>query len=151
MLAMSIYLHKAHNVSVLLYHIVCPIRYRKKILSDDIVTQLKAVCLEIESLFEIYFIEVGCDTDHVHFLIQLPPTASPQSAVQTIKSLIAKKLFASNHELKQELWGGKFWTSGYFINTVGRAGNENTIRSYVESQGKDMTYKQIHQAQLTLF
>ena len=148
---MSIFLHKSHNVTVLLYHVVCPIKYRKKILSDNIVIQLKAICLEIQSRYEIYFIEVGCDSDHVHFLIQLPPTTSPQSAIQKIKSITAKELFKSNHELKQELWGGKFWTSGYFVNTVGRAGNENTIRNYVESQGKDTVYTKIHQTKLDLF
>jgi putative transposase len=134
-----------------MYHLVCPIKYRKKILSDDIVTQLKVICLEIQSTYEIYFLEVGCDTDHVHFLIQLPPTTSPQSAVQKIKSITARELFKNNHELKQELWGGKFWTAGYFINTVGRAGSEKTIRNYVKSQGKEQEYIKIYQSQLTLF
>ena len=47
------------------------------------------------------------------------------------------------------LWGGKFWTSGFYLNTVGQYGNEKVIKEYVKAQGKN--YKQIHRGQLKLF
>ena len=52
-------------------------------------------------------------------------------------------------EVKKILWGGKFWTSGYYINTVGRHGNEDVIANYVKYQGRQ--YQQIHRNQLELF
>jgi len=49
------------------------------------------------------------------------------------------------------LWGGNFWTSGYYANTVGQYGNEEVIRKYVENQGKERVYKKVYNSQLTLF
>ncbi|MFO7934383.1 MAG: transposase, partial [Bacteroidales bacterium] len=51
----------------------------------------------------------------------------------------------------QQLWGGEFWTKGYYVNTVGRHGDENTIQAYVQAQGKENEYEQLHQQQLKLF
>jgi len=42
-----------------------------------------------------------------------------KSIVQTVKSITAKELFRLNPEVKQKLWGGNFWTAGYYVNTVG--------------------------------
>ncbi|OIQ01894.1 MAG: hypothetical protein AUK58_03065 [Candidatus Moranbacteria bacterium CG2_30_41_165] len=69
--------------------------------------------------------------------------------VQTIKSIIAKQLFLSHPEIKKQLWGGSFWTSGFYINTVGQYGNESVIRNYVKNQGKQ--YQQIQRSQPNLF
>ncbi len=72
---MSKYIHKSHNVSVLLYHLVCPAKYRKVVFGKDIDVTLKNVCLEISKRYELCFIEIGTDEDHVHFLIQSVPTS----------------------------------------------------------------------------
>ena len=61
---------KSHNVSVLLYHLVCPAKYRRKIFSEQVSKSLLAICFEITIKYEIEFIEIGSDNDHVHFLIQ---------------------------------------------------------------------------------
>jgi len=127
---------------------VCPVRYRRKVLLEDTAKTLKDVCLEIEECYEIYFVEIGTDEDHVHFLIQTVPTMMSRF-VQITKSITARELFSSHPELKQYLWGGKFWTSGYYLNTVGRFGNEDVIQNYVRKQGK--TYKQAYRGQIKLF
>ena len=101
--------------------------------------------------FEIEFIEIGTDKDHVHFLIQSIPTMSASKIIQTIKSITTKEIFKLHPEVKQQLWGGEFWTKGYYVNTVGRHGDENTIQAYVQSQGKQDEYKKIHSQQLKLF
>jgi REP element-mobilizing transposase RayT len=48
------------------------------------------------------------------------------------------------------LWGGEFWSDGYFVGTVGVHGNEETISKYVKKQGIEKKYKKPHQQQLTL-
>jgi len=53
--------------------------------------------------------------------------------------------------VKELLWGGAIWTSGYYINTVGQYGNEEVIKKYVQSQGREEEYKKIHSTQLKLF
>src|SRR3954469_15679918 len=52
--------------------------------------------------------------------------------------------------VKRQLWGGEFWTDGYFASTVGRHGNEAMISDSVKKQGRD--YQKLHEnRQLALF
>jgi putative transposase len=104
---------------------------------------LKEVCVEIAKRYEIVFLEIGTDQDHVHFLVQSVPMYSPKKIVQIIKSLSAKEMSKKCPEVKKELWGGQLWTDGYFISTVGKHGDEDMISKYVKNQGDD-TYKEIH-------
>src|SRR3989338_8970389 len=128
-------------------------KYRNKVFTEEVEATLKNICFDIEQRYELYFVEIGADEDHIHFLIQSVPILSPTQIVKTTKSITAKELFRLHPEIKQMLWGGHIWTSGYYMNTVGRHGNEEAIRKYVQGQGKQ--YKQIHRTalreQLSLF
>jgi len=146
---MTEHIKRSHNKSLLLYHLVCPARYRRKIFTEAVTQSLKEVCLEIQTRYEIHFIEIGTDEDHVHFLIQSIPTHSPHRITQTIKSVTAREIFRREPQVKQFLWGGKFWSSGYYINTVGHYGNEKIISEYVRKQGKQ--YTRLYHDQPTLF
>nr|MBC7611330.1 IS200/IS605 family transposase [Pseudopedobacter sp.] len=148
---MSEHIHKSHNKSLLLYHLVCPIKYRRKVLNEEVSETLKNVCIELSSRYEIHFLEIGCDEDHVHFLIQSVPMMSPKKIINTVKSLTAREIFRLHPEVKRFLWGGNFWTSGYYINTVGQYANEDVIKKYVQGQGNNQEYKKIHSSQLRLF
>lgn len=148
----SEYIHKSHNVSVLLYHIVCPSKYRKVVFTEAVDLSLKEICLEISKRYEIYFLEIGTDNDHVHFLVQSVPTHSVTKIVRTIKSITAREIFILHPEVKKQLWGGEFWSDGYFANTVSKFGDEKTISNYVQEQGRVKEYKQLYKSdQLKLF
>ncbi|MDP1994564.1 MAG: transposase, partial [Ignavibacteria bacterium] len=58
-------------------------------------------------------------------------------------------IFQQVPEVKRLLWGGEFWTKGFYINTVGKAANEQAISNYVKNQGSK--YKQIYNNQPKLF
>jgi len=148
---MSKYIHKSHNVSVLLYHLVCPVKYRRAIFSEQVDQLLREICIELSKRYEITFLEIGVDKDHAHFLIQSVPNYSPRQIVQTLKSHTGREIFKRVPAVKEFLWGGSFWTSGYFINTVSRNGNEEIIQQYVKGQGRENEYKRLYQTQLSLF
>ena len=62
------------------------------------------------------------------------------------------ELFRLHPEVKSQLWGGKFWSSGYYINTVGQYANEDTIQKYIKQQGDDpKKYKLFNKNQTRLF
>ena len=143
------HIKKSHNKSLLFYHIVCPAKYRRKIFTESVEKTLKKSCKGISKRYEIEFIEIGSDKDHVHFLVQSVPMYSPKKIVQTIKSITAIQIFKNHPEVKEKLWGGKVWTSVYYVNTVGQYGNADLIKKYVQNQGKN--YKQIYRDQLKLF
>ena len=148
---MSDHKEKSHNRTLLLYHIVLPLKYRKKVITEEIGLTLKSICFEISERYEIEFLEIGHEPDHVHFLVQSVPNLSVSKLVRALKSITAKELFRRHPEIKQQLWGGHFWTSGYYANTVGQYSNEEVIRKYVENQGKERSYEQLHVQQLKLF
>jgi REP element-mobilizing transposase RayT len=147
----SKFIHKSHNVSVLMYHIVCPAKYRRAVFTPPVDRKLKDVCLEISKRFEVTFLEIGTDEDHVHFLVQSVPTYSPKRIVQLIKSITAREIFRACPEVKKQLWGGEFWSDGYFISTVGKHGNEDVIKRYIQEQGAESQYEQLYEEQLNLF
>ncbi len=148
---MSQYIHKSHNVSALLYHLVCPTKYRRAVIDERISSVLRDICLDIADRYEITFLEVGTDKDHVHFLIQSVPTYSPTRIARTVKSITGREIFRRLPSLRKSLWGGAFWTSGFFVSTVGRHGNEAVIREYVQKQGIEPEYQVLHVQQLELF
>src|SRR3954471_12598732 len=124
---MSRYVHKSHNVTVLLYHLVFPAKYRRVVIDGLVDRVLREVCLALEIRYQLKFLEIGTDKDHVHFLVQSVPTYSVSKLVMIIKSLTAREIFRRCPEVKKQLWGGEFWTDGYFASTVGRHGNEKVI------------------------
>jgi REP element-mobilizing transposase RayT len=132
-------MYKKHNVSVLLYHVVCPTKYRKAVVTADVDEKLKEICKQISLRYEIEFLEIGTDSDHVHFLVQSVPMYSPTKIVRTIKSITAKEIFRQMPEVKKQLWGGEFWSDGYYISTVGAHSSEEAMKSYVKNQG-DVNY-----------
>ena len=93
-------------------------------INEDVDQVMKNICLEIEKRYQI------------NFLVQSVPTYSVTKIVTTVKSITARGVFRECPEVKKELWGGEFWTDGYFASTVSKHGDENMISNYVKNQGK---------------
>jgi REP element-mobilizing transposase RayT len=75
-----------------MYHIVCPAKYKRTVITEKVDKKLKEICLEI-----------GTEKEHVHFLVQSIPAYSPASIVQKIKSITARKIFETCPEVKKSL------------------------------------------------
>ena len=71
------------------------------------------------------------------------PTYSVTKIVTQIKSIIAREVFRRCPHVKRQLWGGEFWTDGYFASTAGKHGSEEMIADYVKKQGKG--YVKLHE------
>ena len=147
---MEKHIHKSHNKTLLLYHLVFPAKYRRKVFDENVDKTLRSICLEISDRYEIHFIEIGNDLDHVHFLVQSIPMLSITKIVTTIKSITAREVFKQHPEVKKILWGGSLWSSGYYANTVGQFSNSEVIKQYIKNQGKANEYKKLYQGQLNL-
>ena len=146
---MEKHIYKSHNKTLLLYHLVFPAKYRRKVFDESVDKTLKSTCLEISDRYEIHFVEIGNDLDHVHFLVQSVPMLSITKIVTIIKSITAREIFSKHPEVKKILWGGSLWSSGYYANTVGQFSNSEVIKQYIKNQGKDSEYKKLHQGQLS--
>ena len=151
---MSEAIHKSHNVSKLMYHFVLPTKYRRVVISGEVEEVIKNTCMEISERYEILFLEIGADKDHVHFLVQSVPSYSPAQIAKIVKSITGREVFRRCPEVKKKLWGGKFWSSGYYVSTVSEKGNEKLIANYVKNQGNE--YKKLYrnneiEGQLSLY
>ena len=103
---MSEHILKSHNKTLLLYHVVCPAKYRRDVFTQEVEGTLKDVCVGIGERYEINFVEIGADEDHVHFLIQSVPMMRPKDIVQKTKSITAREIFSRHPEVRKKLWGG---------------------------------------------
>jgi len=148
---MGEHVFKRHNKTLLMYHLVFPLKYRKSVITKEIGEGLKQICMDISDRYEVHFIEIGYESNHVHFLVQSVPNYSISKMIRMLKSITAKELFRMYPEIKAKLWGGKFWTSGFYANTVGQYSNEEVIKAYVKNQGTEKEYKKVHSNQLILF
>jgi len=123
----------SHAVFECQYHLVWPVKYRRKALveahegkyCEDILRRAAA-----EYGMKIEAIEV--DVDHVHIFIQIPPQRSVGQAVGILKSLSAKSMFTRFPYLKRKFWSGNLWTAGYFVRTVGEGVTSRMVRRYIE-------------------
>jgi len=90
----------------------------------------------IEERYAIEFEAIGMDKDHIHILCSAHPKMSPGQIVRIFKSITAREVFRRKPEVKKELWGGEFWTDGYYVATVGERADWETVEKYVERQGR---------------
>ena len=135
--------HWYHNVSECYYHIQITVKYRKALIDKK--TE-KVILESISGIKERYAIEVshvGFDQNHVHLLTRFLPKYSGGQVIKLVKSLSAKAVFREVPEVKNELWGGEFWTDGYYIATISGKGNKAVIEKYIKNQGREKDIEQL--------
>ena|SRR3989344_6984366 len=126
------------------YHMVFVIKYRKDLITPEMFSFMKTICKGIQERYYLYFDALGYESDHVHLVIEGAPRYSPSRIMQICKSIIAIQTFKQFPEIREELWGGEFWTDGGHIDTVGDGRGLDEVKEYVRKQGRDIS-------QLTLF
>jgi len=105
-------------------------------LDREVVEILKETVIGIQERYEIEIEAMGMDKDHVHVLCGGHPKLSPGQIVRVFKSITAREIFRRKPLTKKELWGGEFWTDGYYVATVGARASWETVEKYIQRQGK---------------
>ena len=124
-----------HNISECHYHIQLTIKYRKSVLNQEVITTILGTLKGFKERYAIDIQNIGFDENHIHILCQFLPKYSAGQVIKWIKSLTAKQCLKIP-SVKTELWGGEFWTDGYYIGTVSNRGTKATIEKYIQNQGK---------------
>lgn len=97
-------IRKSHNVSLLMYHFVFVSKYRRLVITEEVDSLLKETCIEISKRYELRFLEIGTEGDHLHLLIQSVPAYSITKIVKTVKSITAREIFTKVPSVKKKLW-----------------------------------------------
>src|SRR5262245_63287057 len=105
---MSEDIHQSPTVSVLMYQLVCPAKYRRVVFDASVDTVLKEVWLEMAKRYAMILLEIGTDKEHVHGLGQSMPALSPKKIVKTIQSITVREVFQRVPAVKKPLWGCAF-------------------------------------------
>ena len=132
-------IHSNHCTYDTHYHIVFPVKYRKSLLEPNISGAILEIAKEIEERYDITFEKIGTDGNHIHILCSFHIKYSGGQVVGGFKSITARELFRRFPELRKKLWGGEFWSDGYYLATVSEKGNWQAVERYVANQGKTMT------------
>jgi putative transposase len=131
---MGKYTHGRTCVYNLNYHIVWCVKYRKKVITEDIASRLYEVCKSVaqEKGFEVITIKTG-EMDHVHCFVSAPPKMSVTQVVKYLKGVSGRILLHEFPELRAKLWHGELWNCSYFAESIGSSSEENIAR-YIERQ-----------------
>ena len=129
--------HSSHCSFRIRYHMVFVVKYRKSIITPEIFNYLKEICEGIEERYYLKFHALGHEDNHLHLLVEARPRYSPSEIMQICKSITAKQIFKKFPEVKEELWGGHFWTEGGHIDTIGDGYGENKMKEYIKKQGRN--------------
>jgi len=135
--------HWHHNVSETYYHIQLTIKYRKSLFTEKVEKIVVEVAKGLHERYAIQISHIGFDKNHVHFLCRFLPKYSGGQVIRLIKSITAKRIFKEIPETKKELWGGEFWTDGYYFATVSGRGDRRIIEKYIEKQGSTEDVRQL--------
>lgn len=131
------YKSNSHCKFLLKAHIIFVTKYRKKLLVNQVEVDMKQILFDIanEADFKIETMESE-DGNHIHLLIDYPPTLTISSIVNRLKSLSTVRIwdryqgFLSNNFWKERT----FWSDDYFACSTGDVSTE-TIKRYIEEQG----------------
>ena len=132
-----------HNISECYYHIQITIKYRQAVLDKQVESVIVTALEDFKERYAIDISEVGFDQNHVHILCRFLPKYSGGQVIRTIKSITSKQVFTKLPYVKKILWGGEFWTDGYYIATVGGRGSKTTIEKYIRNQGREKLLTQL--------
>jgi putative transposase len=130
---MKKYWHGAHTTHRNMYHLIWLPKYRKKILVGKIKTRVEELIRECAEMNRWEIQALNVQVDHVHMLIQLPPSVSVIKAVQLFKGISSRLIISEIPEVKKLLWGRDFWADGFFSETSGSV-SEERIKEYIQNQ-----------------
>ena len=132
-----------HNVSEAYYHIQITVKYRKALLIPTVETIILNSLKGFKQRYAIEITHTGFDQNHIHVLCRFLPKYSGGQVIRLLKSITAQQIFKSIPAIKQELWGGEFWTDGYYFATVSGRGDRKIIENYIKNQGRAKDLKQL--------
>lgn len=118
------------------YQPVFPVKYRKALLDEMVAKIIEETAEGIQQRYAIEMEALGMDKNHIHLLSPAHPKISPGEIARIFKSITAREIFRRYPQIKQDLWGGEFWSDGYYVATVGDRGNWSQVKKYIQKQGK---------------
>jgi len=133
---MEKYQTNKHSIFLLQYSLILVIKYRKKLLNNEINLRLKEIFERIAPTYKIKLINISHDNDHVHLVFQSEPKTELSKFINAYKSASSRLIKKEFPQIKEKLWQSAFWSRSFFLATTGGVTLE-TLKKYVENQGNN--------------
>ena len=124
-----------HSVFMLHYHLIMCVKYRNKVIDDEISIRLKEIFVRIAPTYNITLEEWNHDVDHVHILFRGQPNTEISKFINAYKSASSRIIKKEFPVIRKSLWKEMFWSQSFCLLTTGGA-TVDIIRQYIQSQGK---------------
>lgn len=92
-----------HSVFKLLYYLVLVIKYRRKVINDDISNRLKEIFEYISPKYNITLEEWNHDNDHVHLLFRSSPNTEISKFLNAYKSASSRLIKKEYPSIRKQL------------------------------------------------
>ena len=125
-----------HCVFLLHVHLVFVTKYRRDVLSELAIQDLKRIFSKVCDDFGAELQECNGEDDHVHLLLNYPPKVPLSKLVNSLKGVSSRKLREYRPEITGRYYNGTLWSPSYFAASCGGA-PLSIIKQYVEQQRAD--------------
>ena len=125
-----------HSVFMMWFHLILVIKYRHKVLNDEISDRLKEIFEYIAVKYHIKLVEWNHDLDHVHILFRSEPKSELSKFINAYKSASSRLIKKEYEIIRKKLWKAYFWSQSFCLLTSSGAPID-VIKQYIESQGSD--------------
>ena len=124
-----------HSVFILHYHLIMCIKYRNKVINDEISNRLKEIFGYIAPNYNITLEEWNHDADHVHILFRGQPNTNISKFINAYKSASRRLIKKEYPTIKKSLWKEMFWSQSYCLISTGGV-TVDVIKQYIQTQGE---------------
>ena len=121
----------SHSISRLTAHLVWVTKYRYQVLRGDIQARCRELIIQICDAEDVRILKGVVSKDHVHMLIEYPPSKSVSDLVKRLKGRTSRRLQEEFPALRKQYWGRHFWAIGYGAWTTGNI-TEEVVKKYLE-------------------
>ncbi len=120
----------------LCYHLVLVTKYRRKVLTGAMIERAEAILRQLSVAWRGSVLECSGEADHLHALVDLPPSVRPSDAVNNFKTVLSRRLRAEYPDLVHAYHGKSvLWSPSYCIVSAGGASLE-VLKQYIKDQDR---------------
>ena len=124
-----------HSVFKLHYHLIICVKYRKKIINNDISNRLREIFNYISPKYNVTLDEWNHDIDHIHILFRGQPNSEISKFINAYKSASSRFIKKEYPQICKSLWKEMFWSQSYCLISTGGV-TVDIIKQYIQSQGE---------------
>ena len=123
-----------HSVFILHYHLIMCVKYRRKVIDDNVSSRLQEIFEHIAPDYNITLEEWNHDVDHVHILFRGQPNTEISKFINAYKSASSRLVKKEFPQIRNYLWKEMFWSQSFCLLTTGGV-TVDIIKQYIQSQG----------------